>query len=496
MYQKLRQTPEKFTDLISMKKTIAFLAFLSLASCSHSVDSSPKANPNPQPPAGPQSPGNPNLLMQGTVVKLMLQLMMPQQAQAMAMPIPPSVMFQGNVGDLPEDMNGQTCQASRCAFLVDTGVRDGSSQMEQEDPKVIAAGAVVSGKFKLEASKDSTAGKARSDQPLTSEGEQNPSYQGRIFKIVVRNWDPATQTPLAPSLDDREYVVSSTDIRTKSLTAIQITPESTLSAQHRTEVLKSSPNSNEDGSFIQNLVLLFSSGMETVREASLRLLASLFSQDSTSAQIKATIVQNQVLFSETVLTKKAVDAPMSGLTRDEVLARLDEITLKEIEGIKVRQELYANQNIQVKVNNANDFYQLVGDYKLSQSQQAAINDPESEEYQEKAEVTASLANRIQAAAPVIAESCPQISTYISITNAISRIDVSKASAFTSQYSSDAEVQAKITPTPPIEGLAPEIASTSGDLNQATANKACCQATAEDSLNAESCGIPASVEEQN
>jgi hypothetical protein len=284
-----------------MKKYIALIVFLTLAAsaCSETPSSN---NPNPGPSPSP-APSGPKML-RGTV-SMILNFIAPS-SYAMA---PARFGSQNTIVSLPYNTAAVGCQAARCAFLVDTGARDSTStkgdQMEPDsvgNPQMIrnsilpAAKAliavfpqpnqvyvsgngrtlqsapVIDGKFAFTFDDNSPAVKALNADETAD--EKGIVYKGAILKIIVRGWDPATQTPLARSPDDREIALSAKDLKQslKQESEVQdlaINLDTTMISPKKQAELRLNADFSDDGSFLQNIADILSDGIHSIDLASI-----------------------------------------------------------------------------------------------------------------------------------------------------------------------------------------------------------------------------------
>jgi hypothetical protein len=283
-----------------MKKYIALIVFLTLAAsaCSE-TPSSNNSNPTPSPaPSGPK-------MLRGTV-SMIFNFLAPS-SYAMA---PARYGSQNTIVSLPYNTAAVGCQAARCAFLVDTGFRDSTSTKgDQPEPtsvgnikpvgvhavlpakalfgfpspnsvyvsgngRTLQSAPVVDGKFAFTFDDNSPAVKALNADETAD--EKGIVYKGAVLKIIVRGWDPATQTPLARSPDDREIALSAKDLKQslKQESEVQdlaINLDTTMISPKKQAALRLNADFSDDGSFLQNLADMLSDGIHSID------LVSLFS---------------------------------------------------------------------------------------------------------------------------------------------------------------------------------------------------------------------------
>ena len=327
------------------------MLLLTLASLISCTRNSGGFTPAPQPqPAGPQQPGQPQQqVLQGSVVKLFIKLLLPQ-AHAMAMPIPPSVAFDGTIGEVPQNAGAVSCAASRCALLVDTGRRDSGSVKAESDAKIVAATPVVNGNFRFQLSLQSDFALAKADMPQGEEGASQ-SYEGRIYKVVIRNWDQASQEAAAPSVDDREYTLSSAEIRAMSNTAtIEVTPESTLAANHKVESLKTDMASMDQSVFIQIMVKIYQASAASVREGALAILAMMSDSAQDSSAIRGSIASEDIAVYQQELTFDAQTTNFGAQPLPDLLIALDKMNANLTKAGQVRHDFFVSQDLQSDID--------------------------------------------------------------------------------------------------------------------------------------------------
>lgn len=207
-------------------KTIALYLsiLLLLGACSRGGSN----NPNPK---NPQDPG---YTLEGTVVKV-FNLLIPQ-AHATNF----AVLLQGG-----KDDDCAAAQSDRCAYLIDASL---------EEEKLIAATPVISGKFKFRFS--------------------NPLESDKIYKVIVRGWDPKAKRPIIGKAF-REITLKGSEIGT----SVEVNPESTLSSEVKLDFLRKNKSSFEISAavnFVLNSIFnVFRDGVRNLRETFLDLIQTV-----------------------------------------------------------------------------------------------------------------------------------------------------------------------------------------------------------------------------
>lgn len=313
-----------------MKKIILIFLIASVVSCSKSSKNSP-----------PQE--EETFYLEGSVVKIFNMLM----PKAHALDTNFAILLLGEPGDtgsLPEESIGVNCPSDRCAFLIGSGERMGEKSFLPPKLKLISYAPVVDGKF--------TFAMKKGDNPLyegQSSSGSNPLFKGlSIYKVVVRGWDNVAKLPLAKSSADREIVLSNDEIgalvgREKGEGAkIEVTPETTVSARRRTEVLKSN---RAESSLLETLKEAFGSAGESVRDVSLRLVSLIMGGDSEEKDLLTSILNNPVAMEKDLmvsqkfvidLKKRIEESPLSSQSPGDLLDSLIEINF-HIRSIRIGQ---------------------------------------------------------------------------------------------------------------------------------------------------------------
>lgn len=202
-----------------MKKLILILLALQLVSCSKSGGGSgSKPNPN-----------NEEFTLEGTVVKVFNLLIPSAHASNFAVLL--------STGD--DDCDG----AERCAFLIDAS---------KPEDKLVDLTPVVNNRFKFKLTK-----------PLSSDG---------IYKVIVRGWNPETKQPVYDS-NFRELTFKGSEAQGR----VEVTPETSLIAKRKLEILKTTPNDFQAienfATFVYNRIFnLIKQGVETLRQSLLRFI--------------------------------------------------------------------------------------------------------------------------------------------------------------------------------------------------------------------------------
>lgn len=279
------------------KQIIATLALMLLSSACSSSPENP-ALPGPTPSPSPSGP----MMLKGTV-SMILNFLAPS-AYAMA---PAHYGSIGSTVSLPYNTAEIGCQAARCAFLVDTGARDSTSKVGQQivkpsspnesqpisnnpgppesynkgNGKTLQSTPVVDGKYSFTFTADSPVLKAMAG--ISENDSDGRSYQGGIFKVIVRGWDMAANLPLDRGPDDREIALSIKDLnqvvkQQSEAQDLSIDLKTTLISHKKVEGIKADPNYTDDGSFLQNFNSLFFDGLHSVSLSS--FFATLIPDDS------------------------------------------------------------------------------------------------------------------------------------------------------------------------------------------------------------------------
>lgn len=201
-----------------MKKLILILLVLQLISCSKSGGGGNKPNPN-----------NEEFTLEGTVVKVFNLLIPSAHASNFAVLL--------SSGD--DDCDG----ADRCAFLIDSS---------KPEDKLLDLTPVVNNSFKF-----------KLKQPLNPNG---------IYKVIVRGWNPTTKQPIYNS-QFRELTFKGSEAQGR----VEVTPETSLIAKRKLEILKTTPNDFQAienfANFIYNRIFsLIKQGVETLRQSLLRFI--------------------------------------------------------------------------------------------------------------------------------------------------------------------------------------------------------------------------------
>ena len=307
-----------------MKKLILFFLIASLVSCGGKNSNSPK------------NPADDDFILEGTVVKI-FNLLIPRAEAA-------DTNFAALLGgveesaSLPPEVIGKDCTAIRCAFLLDTGVRQGDPD-SRISIKLLAITPIVGGKFVFAMNK--------SLNPLyqgNGNSGQNPLFNGRsVIKVVVRGWNPITKMPLAKSPQDREMVLGPQEIEQyvgkpqSSPVKIDVTPESTVQARRRVEVLKS--NVMEDSeSFFETVKELFGNATENIRDIALRCVESLMGPESDEKDLLDLLQKSDRTMTHSdsfkpqgmfiSLKQKYSQTPISTMSVSDVLIELDMLNVQ------------------------------------------------------------------------------------------------------------------------------------------------------------------------
>lgn len=202
-----------------MKKLILILLVLQLISCSKSGGGS----------SGGKNPKNEDFTLEGTVVKVFNLIIPSAHASNFAVLL--------STGD--DDCDG----VDTCAFLIDAS---------KPEDKLLDLTPVINKRFKF-----------KLKQPLNPNG---------VYKVIVRGWNPETKQPIYDS-KFRELTFKGSEAQGQ----VEVTPETSLIAKRKLEILKTTPNDFQAienfATFVYNRIFsLIKQGAETLRQALLRFI--------------------------------------------------------------------------------------------------------------------------------------------------------------------------------------------------------------------------------
>lgn len=296
-----------------MKKLLILSLLFFIISCAKTVVSPPKDNQEV-------------LTIEGTVVRL-FNLLIPT-AEAADTNFAILLGGQGESCSLPESVLGKDCPSDRCAFLIDTGIIQGEETVGKV--RLLAIAPVVDGKFSFNLKKGNPL-----FQEEGSKGE-NPLFEGNnksVLKVIVRGWDPKDKKPISRTDKDREFVVGVTEIQGRvgqpkyGNLKIEITPETTVSARRRVEVLKSNILEEENPeSFFTLIKETF--GVDSLRELALQLIAVLIGEASPEKELMESLQSSPPSLVDADLFKPVVI--LAGLKKDHDLNPLNSRTSAEV----------------------------------------------------------------------------------------------------------------------------------------------------------------------
>ena len=402
-----------------MKKLLLLACVFALSACTgHSGGSE-------APAPAPATIDNSKPLQMGGTVSLLIRLVLPQ-AHAMGIALP--THFDTAVGTLPSDLTGVTCAADRCVFLVDTGTHDSGSTVANTDAKVIAATPLVDGKFSFTLDTTTSPALARVDD------SSNPTYQGKIYKLIVRNWDQSTQTPAAFSAaDDREFTLSSNDLKSGSVTGLEVNPESTISARRRENLLKNNFLAKEDGSFVQSVMSLFKQAAESIHDAALRMLASIAHESNDSATFLSILSDASPTIDTNLYAQSAAGDAIMAQTPSvsqitdlgSLVAKLNQILTQVKIDAAIQSDMKVKNNLSQIFTDAATIQTDISNYR--QAKTTILNyksEPTSttqDQYDAAVASKASLQAKINSEVTAFLPACEKVNQYIRIWNAINNL---------------------------------------------------------------------------
>ena len=413
-------------------------------------------------------------------MKLFMRLLVPQ-AQAAGAPYVSNLMMT-HVAELPGEgtassFSSLNCDASQCAFLVDTGRRDSaSSKDEASSATILAATPVINGQFKFSLPLTSQTALAVNDNPLAQSGGEsssNPLYEGHIYKVVVRGWDNAAKAPMAYAASDREYTLSSHDLQAAGsmTTNLEITPESTLAAQHRAKVLKRDyMDQSLAQSFVQQLAAFFQVGSESIREMSVRII-SMFTGSLVSVDPKTNLVtdaetgrelteraltdeqvtlnpmvyNSQLIYEQLKVRYATINLGM--LEYNPLIGELDNINLQATNVATIRANYYSQNNIQGLNTLSGTFHSDYKNYMFYLNKSTSHEAGQDNDDTRAAAAASAEQSRLAvvADAKVLAPLCYKSDQYMNLKDAVFRITALRNAANPNRQSDQVDSNGNTTP---------------------------------------------------